>query len=150
MKQMIILSTLLFAFAACSSSKKNTFNMQPPKPDASLTETYWKLIEVMGNPVSPTEANQREAHMILKNEASKVNGNGGCNTFNGTYELKAPGRISFSKVATTQMACVNMVNEAALYKALETADSYYIKGDTLQLIRARMAPLAKFQAVYLK
>ena len=48
------------------------------------------------------------------------------------------------------MACINMVTETEFLKVLDMADSYHLKGDTLQLFRARMAPLAKFAAVYLK
>lgn len=88
--------------------------------------------------------------MILKKEKNRVQGQGGCNTFFGTYELKEPGRIRFSPMASTLMACPNLDQETAFLSVFEKADSYIIKGDTLQLIKARMAPLAKFQAVYLR
>ena len=39
--------------------------------------------------------------------------------------------------------------EQAFYEALGTADNYSIAGDHLTLNRARMAPLARLEAVYL-
>jgi heat shock protein HslJ len=48
---------------------------------------------------------------------------------------------------TTMMACENMDVESGLNKALVAADNYTIKGDILSLNKARMAPLARFQAV---
>lgn len=50
----------------------------------------------------------------------------------------------------TRMACIKPTVEEAFIKVLETADNYTVKNDTLQLNKARMAPLAKFVAVYLK
>lgn len=119
-------------------------------PDALLIETYWKLTEIMGKPVSGQADGKREAHVILKKEKNRVQGHGGCNAFSGTYELKDLGRISFSAMASTKMACPNLDQESAFMSVFQKADGYIIKGDTLQLIKARMAPLAKFQAVYLR
>jgi len=119
-------------------------------PDALLIETYWKLTEIMGKPVSGPAEGKREAHVILKKEKNRVQGQGGCNAFSGTYELTEPGRISFSPMASTKMACPNLDQETAFMSVLQKADGYIIKGDTLHLIKARMAPLAKFQAVYLR
>jgi copper homeostasis protein (lipoprotein) len=115
------------------------------------TNKYWKLIEVMGQPVVVDSLQNREPHMILHPTDNRVSGNGGCNSFTGTYQLEANNRIRFSPIAATKMACMNSMEvENQFFKALESADSYYVKGDSLQLIRARMAPLARFVAVYLR
>ena len=55
-----------------------------PMNNASLVNTYWKLVEVNGRAVTTPEAG-REAHMILKtgNEAPRVQGHAGCNRFFG-------------------------------------------------------------------
>ena len=39
--------------------------------------------------------------------------------------------------------------ENAFQEVLRTADNYSLGGDRLTLSRARMAPLARFEAVYL-
>jgi beta-lactamase class A/heat shock protein HslJ len=120
------------------------------KVDNQITEKYWKLVELMSKKVQHNEKNKREPHIILKTENNRVHGSGGCNTFNGSYELKEGNRISFSKIASTLMACDNMETEAQFLKVLEMTDNYFISVDTLILNKARMAPLAKFEAVYLR
>ncbi|NWF88407.1 MAG: copper resistance protein NlpE N-terminal domain-containing protein [Ignavibacteriaceae bacterium] len=116
----------------------------------AMTNKYWKLVELMGKKVQHEETNKREPHMILRSEEQKVHGSGGCNTFNGIYELKGNNRIAFSKLTTTLMACPNMETEQEFFKVLEMADNYFLDADTLILNKARMAPLARFVAVYLK
>ncbi len=120
--------------------------------DASLVETYWKLVELNGKPLAATlpDGRQREAHMILKSSGSRVHGSGGCNRFFGSYELEPGNRIRFSKIGSTMMACPGIDKESAFFRVLETADGYAISGDTLQLHKARMVPLARFEAIYLK
>lgn len=114
-----------------------------------MTEKYWKLVELNGQPVPALE---REPHMILKAEGGRVVGFGGCNGFTGSYTLDtAASRIRFSQVASTLMACPSgMEVESAFHEVLRTADNYSLSGDHLTLNRARMAPLARFEAVYLR
>ncbi len=108
-----------------------------------LTDRYWKLIEVGGKAVADGST-QKEPYIQLNSEDNRLQATGGCNGLGGTYELKEPNRISFSQLIGTMMACENMEVENGLKRALESADSYHVQGDTLQLFRARMAPLAKF------
>jgi len=115
---------------------------------ADVTEKYWKLVELNGRPVP---ALQREPHLILKAEDGRVNGFGGCNGFMGTYELdEATARIRFGQLASTKMACPDLALETAFHEALRSVDNYSFDGDRLSLNRARMAPLARFEAVYLR
>lgn len=159
MKQAISYSALLMAVFLLTNCNVNRNASDKPgekstasgikegdKPQqATITGRYWKLVEVAGAPVR--SGNNKEPHIQLSAQDNRVSGTGGCNSLSGGYELKGPDRIRFSQIAATQMACVNMETESALYKALETTDSYILKGDTLILHRARMAPLARFVAV---
>lgn len=121
------------------------------KKSPTITETYWKLVELNGKPVARPATNQREAHMILRTGNRRVQGHGGCNTFRGLYELLDGNRIRFSPTATTRKACPTaMDTEDQFLKALTTADSYTLKDGTLSLNRARTAPLARFEAVYFR
>ena len=116
-----------------------------------ISNKYWKLIELNGKAIVPFENGKREPHMILHTDGNRISGNTGCNSFSGTYDLKEPNRISFAPMAVTKMFCTTgMETETQLLKVFQTTDSYYVSGDSLQLIRARMAPLARFVAVYLK
>tara|TARA_B100000614_G_scaffold253215_1_gene266869 strand:+ start:150 stop:896 length:747 start_codon:yes stop_codon:yes gene_type:complete len=119
------------------------------KQDDVITETYWKLVELNGQPVPVLD---REPYLILKAEDRRVTGFGGCNNFSGSYTLdEAALRISFSRVVSTMMACPSgMEVERAFHEVLQTVDNYSLNGDRLSLNRARMAPLARFEAVYLR
>lgn len=140
---LFFLSILLFS---CNATKKGK-----AEETSEITEKYWKLIEINGQKVTSENFASKEPHLILKKEENRVNGNGGCNSFFGTYELQADAnRISFSKIGSTRMACVKPTVENDFFNVLETVDNYTVKNDTLQLNKARMAPLAKFVAVYLK
>jgi heat shock protein HslJ len=91
----------------------------------------------------------KDAYITLKAEENRIIGNLGCNGFSGTYELGPDNRIRFSQIVSTRMMCLNMTVEDELKQVLGTADSYYVQNDTLILNRARMAPLARFTAVYM-
>lgn len=113
-----------------------------------IIEKYWKLVELNGRPIAAPEEGQREAYLILKSINSQVTGNGGCNGFGGNYELLPGNRIRFSQILSTMMACPNLNDEKELFEVLQTVDNYSYSNDTMTLNRAKMAPLARFVAVY--
>lgn len=113
----------------------------------SLEETHWKLTEITGNPVEAPKDGQQEIFITLVKQDTRIRGFGGCNNFNGKYELKEGNRLSFSGIAATLKACTDMKTEDALMKALEQTDNYSINGNILSLNKLRMAPLARFEAV---
>ncbi|MDR1792381.1 MAG: META domain-containing protein [Bacteroidales bacterium] len=114
-----------------------------------LTSTYWKLVELNGKPITSPKEPNNEAH-ILFNPNGRVSGSLGCNTFTGSYTLQENSRIQFSQMVNTKKMCLDMSVEEELVKILQVADSYAITDNQLTLNRARMAPLAKFEAVYMR
>ncbi|MDR0798285.1 MAG: META domain-containing protein [Dysgonamonadaceae bacterium] len=143
--------SLMIGMNACKSKQETAKVAEPVSIDGSLVNKHWKLVELFGEPVKYEGENAKEAYITLKEGSNEVSGNLGCNTFHGSYQLGAPGRISFSQMASTKMMCINnMTIEDQMSKALNTADSYTISGNKLILNRARMAPLAVFEAVYMK
>ncbi len=115
---------------------------------SDIVEKYWKLIEINGQEVKMGENQDKEAHFILKADQNRVHGNGGCNIFNGSYVIRYGKRISFSPMASTMMACMDMEVESQLFQVLDVVDNYTVYNDTLSLNKARMMPLARFVAVY--
>jgi heat shock protein HslJ len=113
-----------------------------------LQETYWKLTELMGKPVGPTPADSKEIHIKFRANQKQFEGFGGCNGMGGTYELKAGNRIKISRIISTQIACPQLDTENKLREILEMVDNYSLTTKTLSLNRAKMAPLARFEAVY--
>jgi heat shock protein HslJ len=138
----------LLLLMSCSSMAKNGINKRVSNKNLSieLQETYWKLIELNGQPVTNPPGNQKEAHIILKKEDHRLQGAGTCNTLMGSYELEEGNQLRFSDVASTRMACGDMSVEDQLKMVLETTDNYVINGKYLMLHKARMSPLAKFEA----
>lgn len=117
-----------------------------PKLTDPLRDRYWRLTELNGKPVS---ALARPPYLILRSEDARAGGLGGCNSFGGGYTLDAAAsRISFGQMVSTQMACAQGMDvEQAFHEVLRAADNYFLNGDTLALNKARMAPLARFEAV---
>ncbi|MDR2929012.1 MAG: META domain-containing protein [Cytophagaceae bacterium] len=121
------------------------------KADGRLVEKYWKLTEINGKPLDPENKLPGEPHVIFKIEGNRINGNGGCNTFSGTYEIKDDNRITFSQMLSTRKACMNMEIETTLLKIFETADNYTITDDgKLALNSAQMTLLAVFEVIAAK
>jgi copper homeostasis protein (lipoprotein) len=115
-------------------------------PTASITETQWKLIELMGSPIDKTV---NAPNITLNSKEKRYSGFGGCNRVMGEYELdEKANRLRFTKGAASMMACIDSLEHQFL-QMLEKVDNYFVGNNQLQLNRARMAPLARFEAVYL-
>ncbi|RAV99562.1 META domain-containing protein [Pseudochryseolinea flava] len=116
---------------------------------ASLENTYWKLSEMNGIPVSTPE-NQREVHFVLTKDGSelRVKGFAGCNTMGGSYTVNN-NTIKFSTFSTKMMCSERMDIETFMFSTLNDADNFKIKGETLELYQGNTF-LAKFESVYFK
>jgi heat shock protein HslJ len=136
------LSLMLIAAIAASSCKSS----QPAAAAGKgLTGTYWKLVELNGRAVSAPEGG-KEYYLKLDKESGRASAYAGCNQMTGQFTSPDAFRLSFSKMASTMMACPDMSVESEFAKVLETVDSYAIADNHLSLNRARMAPLARFVA----
>lgn len=129
---------------------KEKYQLKKVYFDNEIAEKYWKLIELNGNEIILGKNQDFAPHLTLKNENSRVFGHGGCNSFQGSYELSEGKKIKFSKMAATKMFCDYMETEQALLNVLEMTDNYSVKNDTVALKNASMVSLAKFQLVYAK
>lgn len=138
------LAALVLAAGAVAAQVGGPPAAGPPPDSPGLTGTAWRLVELFGKPVAA--GGEEPPHLVLKEAERRVEGFSGCNRFSGTYELREGGRISFAGVAATMRACPDMEVEAELFRALEMADGYAIGEGRLSLHRARMAPLARFEA----
>ena len=117
------------------------------KPDVSLTNTYWRLVELNGGAVSPGEG--RELHMILRGE-DQVGGYAGCNQFTGSMTVTGDG-LSVGPIASTRRMCQGvMEQEDAFLQALESAHRYSISGEDLAIEDANGEVTMRFVAVYME
>lgn len=148
----VMIGAACLAATACTLPASNVpgdKDQIPASQGDGVIEKYWKLVELNGQPVAPLE---REPYFILKADNARVIGFGGCNSLTGSYVLdRKTARIRFTEVASTMMACMQgMEVEQAFHQVLRIVDNYSQDGDRLSLNRARMAPLARFEAVYLR
>lgn len=145
----------IFVFAACTqedpagneapaASAPATESM---KPDVTLTNTYWKLVELNGAAVQPGEG--KELHMILRGE-DQVSGYAGCNQFTGSVTVTGDG-LAFGPMASTRRMCADvMAQEDAFLQALESAHRFEISGEDLAVENGAGEVVMRFTAVYMQ
>ena len=131
-----------------TDEKNVPLSLQKSAPDAALTDGRWNLFRLQGREVAKDEG-RKQAYLVFQEADKRVSGNNSCNQISGTYTLKEGNRIAFSQLITTQMACMPNEIEVPFMEVLDLADNFTIKGDTLSLNKARMAPLAQFVLDYM-
>ncbi|HEX8751197.1 MAG TPA: META domain-containing protein [Nitrospira sp.] len=132
-----------------SSTSTDTLTPSAGMARASLTNTYWRPVEIAGKPVS-VAAGQREPHIMLVPDSDAMRGFAGCNQMQGRYEVRGKG-LRFLGTATTRMFCQEtMEQERAFLHAIEATSQYKIAGETMELYDTNGQLLARFESRYLK
>jgi heat shock protein HslJ/uncharacterized lipoprotein NlpE involved in copper resistance len=127
--------------------EKNVTEQVAARNQKSILGTKWQLIEMNGKPVI-NQDDKSKPFFIQLNKDSRFTAFAGCNSMMGQYELnQTTMQIKFSKVAATLMACQDMKVEQAFTQVIETVDNYSLSGKSLSLNKAKMAPLARFEAI---
>ena len=148
-------------FTTTESNRVDVFNPAPadlvlsavappaPTPDAALTDTYWKLVDVDGEPVL-VAPQQREPHLVLNSADSRFAGSGGVNRLMGGYASDGIG-LTFGQTATTMMAGPPeaMAQEQLIVAALQRVRGFRIAGSQLTLIDGGGTPVLRAVAVAL-
>lgn len=118
-------------------------------PDVSLTDTYWKLVEVDGSGVDVTEQ-MREPHIVLDGQNGRFHGSGGVNRLLGGYTVDG-NAVTFSQVASTMMAGPPeaMQQEQRIVAALGRVRGFQIAGDRLTLVDEASQPVLNAVALVL-
>ena len=120
------------------------------KAEAPLTNTYWKLLAIAGEPVQLFEG-RREPHLIMRAGAEPVSiATVGCNRLRSRYDRQGT-KLRFVQKATTTRACPPRLaaRESALSRALAAAASWQVNGNTLELFDAAGTVVLMAEAVYL-
>jgi putative lipoprotein len=124
-------------------------NESARKADASLVNTYWKLIHFDGAR-APLGAGEREVHVVFRSEDNGIHGFSGCNRFTGTFRQDGD-RLEFGSIAATQMACAEAMElERRFLDELSSARFFRISGDSLTLFGVEGVALLDFHAIYLQ
>jgi putative lipoprotein len=146
----------IFLFVYACAPEQTATTAAPPtkgeaqqgmKPDVTLTNTYWKLVELNGAGIKPGEG--RELHMILRGD-NQVRGYAGCNQFTGSVTVTGDA-LSFGPIASTRRMCPNvMQQEGDFLQALENAHRFSISGEDLAVKDASGEVTMRLKAVYLR
>lgn len=113
----------------------------------SILNTKWKLVELNGKPIGKIFDSEKEMFLQF-HEDNRYSAFAGCNNLMGGFELKENQlKIKFTKGISTLMACPDMETEQEFGLMLETVDNFSLKGNQMTLNKARMAPLAIFEAI---
>lgn len=144
-------SLILIAFSSCQFADKNESQIEQPL--ASLTDTYWKLVELEEQKVTMSATQKKEAYFILHNQDKRIVGFNGCNRFFGEFEStelsEGQGQLTFSAFGATKMACKWLaVSEQRVMRLFNNQVNYQIQGETLVLLDKESKIVAKFNAVY--
>jgi heat shock protein HslJ len=111
-----------------------------------VTGVEWRLVEIDGTPaVRSADGMGRDAFLQLDADSARVTGFTTCNRFFGRYEPPSAGRLRFSDIGSTKMACVEparVQQEQQFMDVLRTTDRYEVAGNRLTLyagnrVRAR-------------
>jgi|SRR5690606_6680354 len=128
-----------------NSSPQEQLSSDQENSQESLVDKKWKLTKLLGREVSELDSSAQRVFIQFSTQENRLSGNSGCNSFGGTYTLKQGNRFETSQLISTMMACENMEIEDQFIGVLQKADTYIINENTLQITKARMAPLAEFE-----
>jgi len=104
-------------------------------PDRPLRGTRWVVDSIVDNESATSVPTGTEAHLTL-DDNDRVEGFTGCNGFGGKAAERG-GRITFSEILSTKMACVGDAGrlESAVLAVLDGEVSAHVEGDRLALTR---------------
>lgn len=145
--KLLLVALVTFVLIGCNSTQKRVTETS----DNVITGKYWKLKTLEGKSITMSENQQREIYITLKIDEKRVTGFAGCNSLSGEYFLEQGNRIRFKNIALSMRACPDVnINETEFLKVFELADNFTISNEVLSLNVGTRAPLAVFEAVYLK
>lgn len=143
----LTLAGLTIIFSSCSTVKKvAATNKETTMQSDNISNKKWELIELFGKEVS-TNDNQKRPVLQFNKAENSFHSTTDCNGFFGEFKAEENGKIAFSKVASTMMACTTMALQDGLSKVYQEADNYTVNNGVLSLNKGRVAPLARFKAV---
>ncbi len=125
----LFLITIVSAFVACNSSNTNADEYKA-KPDNSLKNTQWLLININGKELL------RGTRITLRFSRGIMGGSAGCNSYSSDYNMDES-TIKIKELMRTSMGCEKPVGilqqESKYLKLLNSANGYKIEGEKLYL-----------------
>lgn len=144
MKYVISLSVLVCIVLFSCKSQDGT---QKPskKPETQVVGTKWVLTKLNGDLVNLSSPELEQPFIQLTNADNSISGNGGCNSFGGTFVLKEKKHIELSQIMSTMRHCEDGGIENVFLGNLKKTASYLLKKDELTLKDENGYELATFE-----
>lgn len=108
-----------------------------------LTNTYWQLVSVAGEPVPETDS-EHKAHILFLDDG-RVSGFSGCNQYMGAYRVTGE-NLLFDSMSSTLRACPDNLTEELLFAAFAKTVGVNLEGIELRLLGEAGEELAVFEA----
>jgi copper homeostasis protein (lipoprotein) len=109
-----------------------------------LAGQTWQLTQLNGNEIAVENFNT-VPFLQFDSQNKKISGNGGCNTFNGSYTTSA-NDLHFGPLLSTKMACAELNIETSLMNALQETETFSVVENKLTIYSKDQTPLAVFTA----
>lgn len=123
---------VLLTLSSCRSAEKTTSSIS--------IDGEWTIVEINGANLS---SDTNKPFIGIDTAKKRMFGNSGCNRMMGqlSFEPNAK-KISFSSVATTRMACMNMIIEENILNTLKFVQFYRVENrETLLLCNGNKRPI---------
>ena len=122
----LLICTILFSCKSQDATQKTS-----NKSEISLIDTKWVLTKLNGDHVNLTSPELEQPYIKLTAKENRIGGNGGCNSFGGTYTLTDNQTISFSQMIATLRHCEDHGIESVFMGNLQKASTYVIANNEL-------------------
>ncbi|MDF0750796.1 META domain-containing protein [Marinobacter sp. 71-i] len=139
-----LFTVLLLAGCVSSPARENSGGDVVAMP---LTNTYWQLVSVAGEPVPETDR-QQKPHILFLDDG-RVSGFSGCNQYMGDYRVTGE-NLLFDSMSSTLMACPDNLTEKLLFAAFAKTVGVNLEGIELRLLGEAGEELAVFEATRMK
>lgn len=127
MKKQYFLFLIILLLSGCKASKPVA---EKSYDNALLLNKTWVVTVINGKELQyPNDADA--AYITFKSNMT-VHGFGGCNNYNGKYDIVGDS-IAFDKVGATMRLCPEQDIEDALFKALNESSSFKVTKENLKL-----------------
>ncbi|RXJ52700.1 META domain-containing protein [Gelidibacter gilvus] len=115
------------------------------KGETTFIGTKWVLTKLNGDVLNLTKTELEQPYIKLSAKDNGVGGNGGCNSFGGTFTLKDDQQIEFSQMMATMRYCEGSSIENVFMANLQKAVSYTIVNGELTFKDENGYVLASFE-----
>jgi heat shock protein HslJ len=115
--------------------------------DTPLVGTKWQATALNTGAGSVTALPSKPLVTATFDASGAIGGIGGCNSYGGSYTTGPGTKMTILKLTSTMMACMNGVDEAGYFGALEKTTNYVLSHGTLTLKDDTGATLVQYVPV---